>query len=292
MTDADARLGQLREEGDRPLASFTSEELVAVGADSPIQGLVTSERLASMGPIPLTAALSSALRSLVARGFVHLEGAAQTRGGPRSDRRLRHLLDALVAEEAGGGGTTAREVLSVPLSGDLAVVVALRRAPALVCLVSEPSRADLARRGPLAHHHTDAILHGFAEEGRLSGFLEERRSALGIHHFVLRSFENQIATLCAGLATRAAEAFESVAAGTSEVSLDVIVPGHVPRRGVRLLVVLETGDDEETCRISWPVGPGAPASETTNLAQLPERLGTLLEHIWRGDDGEEAMSAS
>ena len=103
MGNAEALVARLLEGGDHRLASFTSEELVAVGADSPLQGLVISERLAAMGPIPLTAALSAALRGLIARGFVHPEGAAAAGGAPRSDRHLQQVLDALGGEARHGG---------------------------------------------------------------------------------------------------------------------------------------------------------------------------------------------
>lgn len=290
MADAEALLERLHDEGERRLASFTSEELVAVGADSPVQGLVISERLEHMGPIPLTAALSTALRGLVARGFVHPAGAAAGGAATRSDRHLQHVLDALSGAES---GRDDGEVVSVPLSGELAIVVALRRSPALVCLVSEPSRDDLARRGPLAHRRTDAILHGFADEGRLAGFLEERRSALGIHSFVLRTLENEADALCRDLETRAREPLGDDAGGTCELALEVAAPGPRERPGVRLLVSLEPTDDGAQGRISWPAEPGAPAGETLSGSDLPRRLGELLAGIWRDDDGEAArVSAS
>lgn len=287
MSDADALPPELRGEGERRLASFTSEELVAVGADSPLQGLVISERLASMGPIPLTAALSAALRGLIARGFVHPDGAAAGGAGPRNDRHLQRLLDAL----AGEGEEDEGEV-SVPLSGDLAVVVALRRAPALVCLVSEPTRRDLALRGPLAHRRTDAILHGFTTEGNeLAGFLEERRSALGIHSFVLRGLEDETRALCAGLAARAEAPDPDLPAGPCEMVLEVATPEDPDRPSVRLLVTFEPGDDEPG-RISWPGAPGMPASERLAAERLPQRLAELLVRFRSGGDGVARMSAS
>lgn len=294
MGNAEALMARLRDGGEHRLASFTSEELVAVGADSPLQGLVLSERLAAMGPIPLTAALSAALRGLIARGFVHPEGAATAPGGaPRSDRHLQQVLDAL-GGEPGPGGPNAPETVSVPLSGDLAVVVALRRAPALVALVSEPSRTDLALRGPLAHRRTDAILHGFTDErGGLTGFLEERRSALGIHSFVLRGLDQETRSLCAALEQRAHEPSGEAPAGPCEVELEVAVPDESGRTATRLLVGLEPGPEGDRATISSPHGPKMPASEQVATAYLPRRLAELLEGIWRGDGvGIARVSAS
>lgn len=273
--------------GERHLASFTSEELVAVGADSPLQGLVTSERVASMGPIPLTAALSAALRGLVARGFVHPEGAAT---GPASaasppasaDRQLQQLLDRLGEEEG---------EISVPLSGDLAVVVALRRAPALVCLVSEPSRRDLARRGPLAHRRTDAVLHGVRDERGLGGFLEERRSALGIHAFALRRLEEQTRALCTSLASRAEASDPELPPGRCETAIEVATPDQPDRPSVRLLLAYEPGTPEPG-RIAWAAGPGTPATETLDAARLPARLAELLAAQASPGGGTAHLSAS
>lgn len=294
MANAEALVARLLSGGDHRLASFTSEELVAVGADSPLQGLVISERLAAMGPIPLTAALSTALRGLIARGFVHPEGAAVAAGGaPRSDRLLQQVLDAL-GGEAGSGGPNAPEAVSVPLSGDLAVVVAVRRAPALVALVSEPSRADLARRGPLAHRRTDAILHGFTAEGvGLAGFLEERRSALGIHSFVLRSLDQQTRSLSTALAHRAHQPSADGPAGPCEVAFEVAVPDGSGRAGVRLVVGVEPGHEGDRATIAGPLGSRVPPSAPLTLAQLPRRLAELLEAIWQGDgDAVARMTAS
>ena len=288
MRDAEALAAPWLGEGERRLASFTSEELVAVGADSPLQGLVISERLASMGPVPLTAALSAALRGLVARGFVHLEGAAAAGPPARADRDPQRLLDAL----ADGLGPEGGQDLSVPLSGDLAVVVALRRAPSLVCLVSEPSRRDLALRGPLAHRRTDAILHGVpGDAGELVGFLEERRSALGIHDFVLRSLAAETRALCADLAARTEAPDAGLPAGRCETAIEVATPDDPDRPSLRLLVTYEPGAPQPG-RISWPGGPGTPAEETMAAARLPERLAELLVRAARGDNGATRVTAS
>lgn len=273
--------------GERRLASFTSEELVAVGADSPLQGLVISERVASMGPIPLTAALSAALRGLVARGFVHPEGATPSAVPASADRQLQRLLDGLDEE----GDEEEEGALSVPLSGDLAVVVALRRSPSLVCLVSEPSRRDLARRGPLAHRRTDAVLHGIRGEQGLDGFLEERRSALGIHGFVLRGLEDETRALCTSLAERAETPDPDLPPGRCETAIEVATPDDPERPSVRLLVAYEPGAPEPG-RIAWAGGPGTPASETLDAAQLPSRLAQLLAAEARAGGGATHRSAS
>lgn len=285
MAEAQALVARLRAEGELRLASFTSEELVAVGADSPLPGLVISDRLATLGPVPLTAALSAALRGLVARGFAHpeLASAPGDVGLGLADRQLQQVLDSLSAAAPAG------DAASLPLSGDLAAVVTLRRAPAVVCLVSEPTQEDLARRGPLAHRRTDAILHGFtSDDAELAGFLEERRSALGIHAFVLRTLERECQALCAGLLSRAAEPFGG--GGRCEDVLEVAWPDDPERPSVRLLVAVEPGAG--TARLSWPAGRGAPAGETLAADRLPERLGELLGGIWRDNGDGAALTAS
>ena len=303
MTDGAARTATWSGEGEHRLASFTSEELVAVGADSPLQGLVLSERLAAMGPIPLAAALSAALRGLVARGFVHPEGATPGGPGSRAGRQLDRLLDALGegglddgssgdGDGIGGdgiGGDGSGEV-TVPLSGDLAAVVAIRRAPALVCLVSEPTRRDLVRRGPLAHRRTDAILHGVAGGGSLASILEERRSALGIHGFVLRGVTEETQALCASLAERAVTPDPDLPTGRSETAIEVAPVGDPPRPSVRLLVAYEP-DAALPGRISWAGGPGTPATEQLGAADLPVRLAELLASAV-GDPGDAARASA
>lgn len=289
MSDVAARSDAWSGEGERRLASFTSEELVAVGADSPLQGLVLSERLAAMGPIPLAAALSAALRGLVARGFVHPEGATPGEPAPRGDHQLERLLDVPGDGGPDGGDGSAGEV-SVPLSGDLAVVVAIRRAPALVCLVSEPTRRDLVRRGPLAHRRTDAILHGVAGGGGLAGVLEERRSALGIHGFVLRGVADETRALCAGLAERAVAVDPDLPPGRSETAIEVAPVADPSRPSVRLLVAYEPGAALPG-RISWAGGPGTPATERLGDADLPVRLAALLAAA-AGDPGDAAQASA
>ena len=298
MTDGASRPDTWSSEGEHRLASFTSEELVAVGADSPLQGLVLSERLAAMGPIPLAAALSAALRGLVARGFVHPEGATPGGPGSRADRQLDRLLDALgdgspddgdgIGVDGIGGGGSGE--VTVPLSGDLAAVVAIRRAPALVCLVSEPTRRDLVRRGPLAHRRTDAILHGVAGGGGLAGILEERRTALGIHGFVLRGVAEETQALCASLAERAVTPDPDLPTGRSETAIEVAPVGAPPRPSVRLLVAYEP-DAALPGRISWAGGPGTPATEQLGAVDLPVRLAEVLASAV-GDPGDAARASA
>lgn len=160
--------------GEADLGSFTSEELVAVGADSPLEGLLVSERLAAMGPIPLNAALGSALRSLVARG--------------------------LVDPEAISSGS---DLGPLPLRGDLALVVELRRRPQLLALVTSPRPAELAALSLSIPPKIEIVLSGFAERGERPLFLEERRSLLGIHHFAVRNLRRQAAALVQWLGEQA-----------------------------------------------------------------------------------------
>lgn len=286
MVEADALVANLQEQGELRLARFTSEELLAVGADSPVPGLARSDRLATLGPAELEAALSAALRGLVARGYVHPDEAwpdeADLAGD--GDGRLRDVLASSGDDEA----------VALPLSGDLALVVALRRSPSFVALVSEPSPAELETRGPLAHRRADAVLHGFATAtSPLGGVLEERRSELGIHTFTLRTLAQQAVSLCASLEARAVEPADG-APGACETALEIALPvvaGH--RAPLRLLARLDPGrDGSGRAGLTRPTPAGRPATEPCTVAELPERLAQLLVAIGRERGGGTGASTA
>lgn len=180
MAEGSDALERLASDGEVELPSFTSEELVAVGANSPLPGLLISERLSDMGPIPLTAALGAALRGLVARGYIDPE---------------------LVASELHAEG--GAEEVDVPLEGDLALVVGLRRAPDFVGLVSAPTPGALAGLTLASSGKTAVIWHGLVEAGA-PAVLEERRSPLGVHSFTLRTLPRAARALVAWLQEEAA----------------------------------------------------------------------------------------
>ncbi|MCU1488871.1 MAG: hypothetical protein JWM85_276 [Acidimicrobiaceae bacterium] len=301
-------LDRLNAEGELRLASFTSEELVAVGADSPLQGLVISERLAALGPIPLTAALSAALRSLVARGFVHPEGTDLSAAGPGFGSPDRHGPERFGQGEFDVGGFDEEELdeeltVEIPLSGDLAVVVALRRSPAVVAVAFAPRPTDRNAPPRWGLHRAQAILHGFAAEpeGAL-GILEERRSPLGIHAFVLRTLADETAVLAGQLALLLETPSEQLASVDAwAFDLEVAVPagdeddagdedelGTEERR--RITAVLEGGEIPRALLQIWPdEGEGEPATEELSPDKLASRLAEVLADAWRelGGDGSD-----
>lgn len=107
-----------------PLGTFTDEELAAVGSDGNAAARLAGPRvLADLDDGALTVALSTALRSLVARGL---------------------------AEVAGDGGD------ELTVGGALARVVALRRAPRRVVLTERLAGPPLEA---VLYVHDGAFLH-------------------------------------------------------------------------------------------------------------------------------------
>ncbi|GEM_PF-6838416 len=278
MSELPALIERLLAEGELVLAAFTSEELVAVGADSPLRGLVISERLTSMGPIPLTAALSTALRGLVAREFVRPDDVEGDVDGPED------------------------EPLEIPLEGDLAIVVALRRTPSLVGIVSaiDPRLDDVLRPGFAQRARAGAVLHGFAAEGvGLIGVLEERRTPIGIHHFTLRTVEREMEVLRdALLAGGTGTGLVSLPGGaaTSQLRVEFAVPDE--DEPIHLVVELTLEEDEggvPMVRLRRIARSGASDEERLSAEALPRRLLRLVDEIWHdtaGSGGNLHESAS
>lgn len=249
VADGSDPMEQLATEGEVRLPSFTSEELVAVGANSPLRGLLISERLSEMGPIPLTAALGAALRSLVARGYVD--------------------PDVVAAELATEDGT---DEVDVPLEGELALVVGLRRSPDFVGLVSAPKPAALAGLSLASAGKTEIVLHGLL---RAAGpaVLEERRSPLGVHRFALRSLSVEAHALVAwlqGELTSEGGARRADAGGIA-VEVELALPG--------------SSDELGSVRHQWSVVLDASGEKASLLAEsgghdavglTPEELGECL----------------
>ena len=170
----------LVERSEIELDSFSDLELAAVGAGSPVRGLVASSEIFALDEVALTSALAAALRGLEARGLV---------GPPRA------------ATGVGAGGPLGS--VPIPLGGDLATVVAIRRAPALVAVVSAVPPAAVRFPGqPGADEAIFAILHGFAVEGvGLVGLLEEVLSPGRMHCFTLCTPARQAERLLESWAT-------------------------------------------------------------------------------------------
>ncbi|MGI8751175.1 MAG: hypothetical protein ACR2MN_02480 [Acidimicrobiales bacterium] len=140
----------LADHGEIRLTPFDDAELVAVGASSPILGLVPA--------------------------------ASADRSSAEVDstlRRLRH--QGLVRAESDTGQAV--------LAGDLAGIVAIRRTPALVGIATVRPATVAGPDPPTAAGHsgqTIAVLHGLArEDGGLAAVLEEVVDADGMHHFTL-----------------------------------------------------------------------------------------------------------
>jgi hypothetical protein len=144
-------LDRLIADGTVELTCLTDEEMASINADeqTPFRPAEPPVRLGALSADVRTAVLTTALRSLVARGLIQAPGEAE----------IEH------AAEAG-----AR--LSLRPFGVLDTILAVRRAPSAVVFVGQASYL--------------AALHGFREE-RVRGFLEERIDQRGLHYFTLRS---------------------------------------------------------------------------------------------------------
>jgi hypothetical protein len=155
-------LDQLAATGRVALACLTDEEMASINADqdTPFRPAEAPERLSSLPEDIRGAVLTTALRSLVARGLVQAPG----------DEEI---------EQATAGGTVALRPL-----GELDSILGVRRAPTAVVFVGQASYL--------------AALHGFREE-RVSGFLEERIDPRGLHYFTLLTTERAVEAV-AGLA--------------------------------------------------------------------------------------------
>ena len=155
-------LDQLKATGRVALACLTDEEMASINADqdTPFRPAEPPERLSSLPGDTRGAVLTTALRSLVARGLVQAPG----------DEEI---------EQATAGGTVALRPL-----GELDSILGVRRAPTAVVFVGQASYL--------------AALHGFSEEGA-SGFLEELIDPRGLHYFTLLTTERAVEAV-AGLA--------------------------------------------------------------------------------------------
>jgi hypothetical protein len=126
-------IDQLITEGSVPLATLTDEEMASINADenTPFRPAEPAERLRDLSPEARTAVLSTALRSLIARGLIQLPDDEQ----PAAD-----------------GNVTVRPV------GELETIIGIRRAPAAVVFVGQA--AYLAA----LHEFRDERAGGFLEE--------------------------------------------------------------------------------------------------------------------------------
>jgi hypothetical protein len=126
-------IDQLVTDGSVPLVTLTDEEMASINADenTPFRPAEPAERLRDLSPETRTAVLSTALRSLIARGLIDVTDSG------RAD------ADGMI---------TARPV------GELETILAVRRAPAAVVFIGQaPYLATL-------HGFRDERASGFLEE--------------------------------------------------------------------------------------------------------------------------------
>jgi hypothetical protein len=191
---------------------MSAMELAAVGAGSPLRGLVADQAFLDLDDRNLGEALGRARRALAGRGLV---GPARPGGEPVPARH---------------GGSP----VDFDLGGDLAAVVAVRRQPALIATVS--AAAPERYRRPGSHPGSEAllaVLHGVASEvSGLFALLEETRAGRTMHLF----------TLCtpAVQGDRIFEAWQELeATGPAAVSVQIFQPDPVAPSRTQL--VLQAG---------------------------------------------------
>lgn len=150
-------LAVLSARGELPMPSFTAIELAAVGAGSPLRGLVASPRFLAMTDEELAGGMAGALDKLAAEG-------ALERPEPNT-----------------ASGKTAM------LGGPLSTIVGVRRSPAVLVTVTLAARRALNASDPVdPSAQLLAALHGMAVQGMgLVGLLEETRTPEDDHNFVL-----------------------------------------------------------------------------------------------------------
>lgn len=222
---------RLAEVGTLELMPFTRTELACVGAGSPVRGLLADDGFLSLDGEDLQAAMARARRGLTERGLV-----GEPRPSPSDPSRLE-----------------------MPLGGDLAGIVAVRRSPALIATVGAGPE-DLVRRpgGDPAAARLIAVLHGVgvvdagdaggAGEGGLLGLLEETTTSRGLHLFALST--------PAAEADRILETWQLLAEdGPAALSVHVFVPDASSPRHTQLALqagVARMSSDGLTWQRSFP----------------------------------------
>jgi hypothetical protein len=152
-------LDRLQELGEIELGCLTDEEMESVAADedTPFRPATPPERLRSLPEDARRAALATALRGLIARGFVR--------------RPSQEELDRAPAEGR----------LDLAALGDLDLILKARRGPVAVTFVAQAAYL--------------AALHEFLDPRDRTAFLEERIDDDGFHSFTLRSPEDAVEAL-------------------------------------------------------------------------------------------------
>ena len=258
-------LGRLIADGSVELACLTDEEMASINADedTPFRPAEPPERLRSLSEDARTAVLTTALRSLVARGLIEDPG----------DEKL---------ERAAAEGA----MVSLRPFGELESILAVRRAPAAVVFVGQASYL--------------AALHGFREEP-VRGFLEERIDRRGLHYFTLRGAAQAVEAVAAladpgGQAGRAGPALGEPGEVPGEVTealrefgpgvtrLDAYHSRPAGTRRIQVSVLVRPGT-VSVVRSAFGVAPGRPRCFAVNGEGLRQVLGDALS-----DPGGDSMS--
>jgi len=197
------------------LQSFSALELAAVAAGSPLRGLLATTEMLALDDASTEAGLIVALHGLTERG----------------------LVAPSVAEE--GRGNEESHGIALPLGGDLAMVTAIRRHPALMGVVTVTGSTKPEGAVPVAPFNgVIGVLHGLAIEGvGLVGLLEESLAPDSWHHFVMSTPERQAQrilkvrrALVADLASNPVQ----IADRDLVLAVDLYVPDETQPRHTRL----------------------------------------------------------
>lgn len=208
--------------GELQMPSFTAVELAAVGAGSPLRGLVAGPNFLAMSDRELAAGMAAAIQRLTAEGM--LESQKET-----------------------GASTGAAPSLGGPLS----TIVGLRRSPAVVVTVTLAARGALDAPTPVEPStRLIAALHGMAVEGKgLVGLLEETIAG-DDHHFVLCTPERAAERLWI-TAERLQQAEVDGAAGRRPpervgLAVDIFHPDPAQPRHLKLVVAPANAEGPDT----------------------------------------------
>lgn len=214
---------RLAEASTVELMPFTRRELASVGAGSPVRGLVADESFLALGDEEVDVVLRHAREGLAARGL-----AGPPAVSPEDPSRIR-----------------------IPLGGDLAAIVAVRRAPALVATVGA-GPPELVRRpgGDPGASTVLAVLHGVTggADGGVLALLEETATGRGLHLFALSTPAAQ-----AGRIRDAWRQLEEEA--PTAVSVHVFIPDSIAPRHIQLALqsgVARVSSDGQTWQRSEP----------------------------------------
>ncbi len=205
------------------LPAFSTMELAAVGAGSPLRGLVADETFLDLDDRHLTEGLDRARQGLMERGLAGAPVAARNRPAGQ---------------------------VNIPLGGDLAAIVAVRRSPAFVATVCAASPETYRRPGGAPGREAVlAVLHGVASAAAGTfALLEETTTRRGMHLF----------TLCtpAAQAVRVLNAWRELETeGPAAVSVQVLVADELRPRRTQLVIhagVARLSSDGATWQRSLP----------------------------------------